>query len=45
MEFLKKLNKTQKKTIIVVTHDKELAKYADRILVLKDGQFIKRGAK
>jgi len=37
MEFLKKLNK-QGKTVIVVTHDANLAKYAQRIIHLRDGR-------
>ena len=40
MKFLKKLNKEQKKTIIMVTHDDKLAKAADRIELLKDGLII-----
>ena len=40
MDFLKKLNKKEKKTIIMVTHDAKLAKLADRIALLKDGKVI-----
>jgi len=40
LTFLDKLHK-QGKTIIMVTHDPDLAKYADRILYLKDGQIVK----
>lgn len=40
MAFLKKLNKKEKKTIIMVTHDAKLAKLADRIALLKDGKVI-----
>ncbi|MGM5483342.1 MAG: ABC transporter ATP-binding protein [Nanobdellota archaeon] len=40
MEFLMKLHKEKKKTIVMVTHDDELAQYADRIQVLKDGQIV-----
>jgi putative ABC transport system ATP-binding protein len=28
------------KTIVVVTHNKEVAKYAERIIYLKDGKII-----
>lgn len=42
MEFLKNLNKKEGKTIIMVTHDAELAKHADRIAYLKDGVIIKQ---
>lgn len=42
MDFLKKLNKSEGKTVIMVTHDKDIAKHADRIIYLKDGQTVKR---
>ncbi len=42
MGFLKNLNKKEGKTIIMVTHDAELAKHADRIAYLKDGVIIKQ---
>ena len=38
MEFLKKLHKDEKRTIIMVTHDEETAKHADRTEVLRDGK-------
>jgi putative ABC transport system ATP-binding protein len=41
MRFLEKLNKDGK-TIIMVTHDKKVAKHADRIEYLMDGKIIKR---
>jgi putative ABC transport system ATP-binding protein len=41
MEFLQKLHKEKGKTIIMVTHDSNLAKFADRIEFLKDGALIK----
>ncbi len=40
LEFLDKLHK-QGKTIIMVTHNPELATYADRVIYLKDGGVIK----
>jgi putative ABC transport system ATP-binding protein len=40
MTFLKKLHK-EGRTIIVVTHDEEVAKCADRIYILKDGTIVK----
>ena len=43
MEFLKRLNAEQKKTIVLVTHDDALAKIAARIENLKDGQFTLKG--
>lgn len=41
MQFLQDLH-SKGKTIVMVTHDDNLAKYADRIEVLKDGQVVKR---
>ncbi|MEK6944905.1 MAG: ABC transporter ATP-binding protein [Thermoproteota archaeon] len=41
MGFLQKLNRKEGKTIIVVTHDNNVAKHADRIEFLKDGKVIK----
>lgn len=38
MEYLKKLNKKQKKTIVLITHDGSLAKQAHRLVTIKDGQ-------
>ena len=40
MEILSKIHK-EGKTIIVVTHEKEIASYAQRIIHLKDGQILK----
>ena len=37
MEILKELNKLGK-TIILVTHDNEIAKYAKKIIYIKDGR-------
>ena len=42
MALLKGLNR-QGKTIILVTHNLELTKIADRIFKLKDGQLVKGG--
>ncbi|MBS3106016.1 ABC transporter ATP-binding protein [Candidatus Woesearchaeota archaeon] len=41
MGFLQKLNRKEGKTIILVTHDKNVAKHADKIEFLKDGKVIK----
>ncbi|MFH1199014.1 MAG: ABC transporter ATP-binding protein [Candidatus Omnitrophota bacterium] len=35
--LLKTLNKEEKTTVVLVTHDKDIAKEADRIIQLKDG--------
>jgi len=38
MNVLEKLHREKRQTIIMVTHDRAIAKQADRILVLKDGR-------
>ena len=40
MNILKKANKIYKQTIIMVTHDKELAKFAKKIITMKDGNIL-----
>lgn len=40
MDLLKELNKREGITIIVVTHDKEIANQTDRIITLKDGKNV-----
>ncbi|MGG2094935.1 ABC transporter ATP-binding protein [Bacillus sp. S13(2024)] len=39
MELLKKLNKEQQVTMMLVTHDPVAASYCDRIVFIKDGKF------
>jgi len=41
MEYLKKLHK-EGKTIIMVTHDPNMAKYGQRVIYLKDGKTVKK---
>ncbi|MFT4304256.1 MAG: ABC transporter ATP-binding protein [Candidatus Woesearchaeota archaeon] len=41
MEYLQKLHK-QGKTIIMVTHDPKMTKFAERVVLLKDGKTVKR---
>lgn len=43
MEILSKLNKEQKRTIVMVTHNQRDAAYADRILYIKDGRIFENG--
>jgi putative ABC transport system ATP-binding protein len=38
LELLKKSNKEYNQTIILVTHDDEIAKEASRIITIKDGK-------
>ncbi|MFK3939173.1 ABC transporter ATP-binding protein [Alkalihalobacillus sp. NPDC078783] len=40
MELLHKMNKEEKTTILMVTHDPVVASYCDRILFIKDGQLF-----
>ncbi len=40
LDLLEKLNKEEDKTVIIVTHDPEIAKRANRIIKIKDGQII-----
>jgi len=39
LEIFKSLNE-QGKTIVVITHEKDIAEYADRIIILSDGKII-----
>ena len=41
MEILTDLHKTEKRTIIVVTHDAQIASYAQKIINIKDGKIVK----
>jgi len=41
LEFLQKLHKKENKTIVMVTHDANLAKVAERTEFLKDGKIVK----
>jgi len=41
MSLLEKLNKEEGKSIVIVTHDSSLAKHADRVIELKDGEILK----
>ena len=40
MDIFKRLNKEKGKTIVLITHNNELAEQCDRILTLKDGIFV-----
>ncbi|MDP2741377.1 MAG: ABC transporter ATP-binding protein [bacterium] len=41
MEILTRLHKEQNKTIIVVTHDSNIASYSQNVIHIQDGQIIK----
>jgi putative ABC transport system ATP-binding protein len=40
MNLIKEINEKEKKTIILVTHDPQIAKYASRTFLLQDGELI-----
>ena len=40
IQLLQKANKEYKQTIIMITHNLEIAKLADRIIHIEDGKFI-----
>ena len=40
MELFKTLNKEQKKTILLITHDANVASYADKVYKIRDGAFV-----
>ena len=41
MEFFRNLNSEKKTTIVIVTHDPEVAKKTDRIIYVRDGTILK----
>jgi ABC-type lipoprotein export system ATPase subunit len=43
MALLRELNRTQRLTLLVVTHDPEVARQTDRVLVLRDGLLVADG--
>lgn len=43
MELLKESNRRYKQTVIMITHNLELARQADRVLTIEDGVILKRG--
>ena len=40
VELLKKSNRDYKQTIVMITHNMELAKVADRIIKIEDGKIV-----
>jgi len=40
LDLLVQLNREEKTTLILVTHDRNLAEYADRIITLRDGRIL-----
>ncbi|MCX6819571.1 MAG: ABC transporter ATP-binding protein [Candidatus Aenigmarchaeota archaeon] len=43
MKFLNKLQEEEKVTIVMVTHEPGIAKYAERTVYLRDGEIVKGG--
>lgn len=41
VELLKKMNKEYKQTIIMITHNLDIAAVADRIITIEDGKIVK----
>ena len=41
VELLKRSNRDYKQTIIMITHNMEIAKIADRIIKIEDGKIVK----
>lgn len=42
LELLRQINKEYKKTVIVISHDSELLKFADRFFLIRDGHLTER---
>jgi len=40
METFQKLNRQQGHTVILITHERDIAEYADRIIAVRDGQIV-----
>jgi putative ABC transport system ATP-binding protein len=38
MEIFQRLNREQNITLVLVTHEHDIAEYADRVVVFKDGR-------
>ncbi|MDD5221138.1 MAG: ABC transporter ATP-binding protein [Candidatus Pacebacteria bacterium] len=41
MELLANLNKKEQKTVVVITHDSNIAAYCDSTIIIKDGKIVK----
>jgi putative ABC transport system ATP-binding protein len=40
MEIFLRINREQKKTVILITHNEDLARQTQRIIALRDGEII-----
>ena len=45
IDYLCEINKSNNQTILMVTHDMEIAKRANRILIIEDGKIVKESTK
>ena len=43
VELLRRANQEYRQTIIMITHNLEIAKTADRVIVIEDGKIIREG--
>ncbi|RKP49855.1 ABC transporter ATP-binding protein [Cohnella endophytica] len=43
LQLLSRLNKEEQMTIVMVTHDRQAAKKADRIILIRDGEVVQGG--
>ena len=41
IELLRKFNREQKQTVIIITHDEKIALSADRMISIEDGRVVK----
>ncbi|MEO7703796.1 MAG: ATP-binding cassette domain-containing protein, partial [Thermoflexales bacterium] len=44
MELLVKLNKERGTTVVYVTHDPRMSKFAHRVIIMRDGKMVADGA-
>ena len=43
LQFLQRLNREERITLLMVTHDRDIARYASRTIQMKDGQIVDPG--
>ena len=45
ISLLRKFNRENNQTVIIITHDERIALSADRVITIEDGQITKDGAR